>query len=273
MSSARKIYPIQTAFSITFPEVTHIVSSIDSTPNALRTETVPPDKYPVKRGLLGNVVYKFGILITLIFLRFEQEGKENIPKTIPYVIAANHQSYVDGMLLAHFLPRKHFRTFCCLAASDLETSHGLLGRLIMRVGQGIAVDRYGSAVRGLIMAKKEVENGHIMLVHPEGTRSHDGKVAELKDGAAYMSIKANVPLLPVYIEGAYDVFSRHMKRPHTWDHTAHRRKKIVVHYGKPYLPSNYGKDAHKLTTDITEWMLQMEKNANRTAPGSTSNLT
>jgi len=232
-----------------------------------------PDKYPVKRGFIGYAANDFGRLATLLFLRFSAEGKENIPKKAPYVIAANHQTYVDGMWLGHFLPRKHFKLFCCLAGSDLETDHGLLGRIIMKVGRGIAVDRYGSPVRGLIKAKKEVENGHVMLVHPEGTRTHDGKVAELKDGAAYMSIKANVPLLPVYIEGGYDVFSRHMKKPQPWDHTAHRRKKVVVHYGKPFDPADFGKDAHKMTTAISAWMLQMEKNANKTADGTTSNRT
>ena len=251
----------------------HSVSPAEEVPKHKPAEAHDADKYPVKRGFLGNVVYEAGVLATFIFLRFSSEGKENIPTTIPYVIASNHQTYVDGMWLAHFLPRKHFRTFCCLAASDLETSHGLIGRLIMRVGQGIAVDRYGSPVRGLIKAKKEVENGHIMLVHPEGTRSHDGKLAELKDGAAYMAIKANVPLLPVYIEGGYAVFSRHMKKPMTWDHTAHRRKKVVVHYGKPFIPADYGKDAHQLTAAITQWMLQMEKKANLTAAGTASNRT
>lgn len=241
--------------------------------NPKHTESPAPDKYPVKRGFIGNAAYDVGMLATLIFLRFSAEGKENIPTTIPYVIASNHQTYVDGMWLAYFLPRKHFKTFCCLAASDLETDHGLMGRLIMRVGQGIAVDRYGSPVRGLIKAKKEVENGHVMLVHPEGTRSHDGKVAELKDGAAYMALKANVPLLPVYIEGGYSVFSRHMKKPQPWDHKEHRRKKVVVHYGKPFFPADYGKDAHQLTEAITQWMLQMEKKANETAAGITSNRT
>jgi len=249
-------------FFITFTEDIHIVSPAEDNIKPKHTESPAPDKYPVKRGFIGNAAYDVGMLATLIFLRFSAEGKENIPKTIPYVIAANHQTYVDGMWLAYFLPRKHFKTFCCLAASDLETDHGLMGRLIMRVGQGIAVDRYGSPVRGLIKAKKEVENGHVMLVHPEGTRSHDGKVAELKDGAAYMALKANVPLLPVYIEGGYAVFSRHMKKPQPWDHAAHRRKKVVVHYGKPFLPADYGKDAHQLTQAITQWMLQMEKKAN-----------
>ena len=220
------------------------------------------DKYPVKRGFIGYFFFYVGTLATRITLRFSATGKENIPAKIPYVIAANHATYVDGLWIAHYLSRKHFRVMCCLAASDLETDHGRLGRLIMRVGRGIAVDRYGNPVRGLIKAKKEIENGHIMLVHPEGTRTHDGKVAELKDGAAYMAVKANVPLLPVYIEGGFKAYSRHMKKPQTWDHTAHRRKKIVVHFGKPMLPEDYGKDAHQMTAALTEWMLQMEKNAN-----------
>lgn len=238
------------------------MNSTSDTSKKANTEAAVKDKYPTKRGFTGYCAYYVGLAATLLFLRFSAEGTENIPKKSPYVIASNHQTYVDGLWIAHYLSRKHFRVMCCLAASDLETDHGRLGRLIMRVGRGIAVDRYGNPVRGLIKAKKEIENGHIMLVHPEGTRTHDGKVAELKDGAAYMAVKANVPLLPVYIEGGFEAYSRHMKKPQPWDHTAHRRKKVVVHFGKPMLPENYGKDAHQLTAALTEWMLQMEKKAN-----------
>jgi len=225
-------------------------------------ETPQTDTYPLERGFLGNVVYELAVIASLAALRFTSEGKENIPEKAPYVIAANHQTFVDGMWIAHFLPRKHFDSMCCLAGADLGTSYGIFGKLIMRVGQAIAVERYGNPVRGLIKAKKEVENGRVLLVHPEGTRTHDGKIAEFKDGAAYLAVKANAPILPVYIEGGYQAFSRHMKRPHTWDHTAHRRKKVVIHYGKPLYPEEFGKDAHKLTAALTEWMLQMEKNAN-----------
>lgn len=233
----------------------------------------PVDKYPVKRGFTGNFFFWVGVAGSYLLVRFGATGKKNIPREMPYVICANHQTYVDGMWVARFLPHKHFKEMCCLAGSDLETDYGLLGRLIMRVGRGIAVDRYGSPVRGLIKAKKEIEKGHIMLVHPEGTRTHDGKVAELKDGASYMAVKAGVPILPVYIEGGYEVFSRHMKRPQTWDHKAHRRKKVTIHYGKPLYPADYDKDPHKMTEAVQEWMLQMEKNANGTAPGITSNRT
>ena len=135
-------------------------------------------------------------------------GKENFPKNNPYVVASNHQSYVDGVLIIDYLPKGHFKWMCCLAGADLETNHGKLGRLIMRVGRGIAVDRYGNPVRGLIKAKKEVELGNICFVFPEGTRTATGKLGELKDGACYLAIKAGTPLVPVYIAGAYQVWSR-----------------------------------------------------------------
>ena len=153
------------------------------------------EKYPTKRGFWDVVAKNGFLLLTHIFCDMKCIGKENFPANNPYVVASNHQSYPDGVLIIDYLPKGHFKWMCCLAASDLETQHGKLGRLIMRVGRGIAVDRYGNPVRGLIKAKKEVEQGNICFVFPEGTRTHTGKLAELKDGASYLAIKANVPLV------------------------------------------------------------------------------
>ena len=127
------------------------------------------EKYPTKRGF-WDVVAKNGFLfLTHLLCDMKCIGRENFPKNNPYVVASNHQSYPDGVLIIDYLPKGHFKWMCCLAASDLETNHGKLGRLIMRVGRGIAVDRYGNPVRGLIKAKKEVDEGNILFVFPEGS--------------------------------------------------------------------------------------------------------
>ena len=139
------------------------------------------EKYPTKRGFWDKVAKDGFLLLTHILCDMKCIGKENFPKNNPYVVASNHQSYPDGVLIIDYLPKGHFKWMCCLAASDLETNHGKLGRLIMRVGRGIAVDRYGNPVRGLIKAKKEIEKGNICFVFPEGTRSHTGKLAEMKE--------------------------------------------------------------------------------------------
>lgn len=211
------------------------------------------EKYPIKRGLVGNLAFYGAILITHLTVRMHAEGLENIPEKIPYVIAANHETYVDGMLIGSYLPRRHFKKMSCIAAKDLEDSHGWLGRLIVKVGRAIAVDRFGSPVRGLIMAKKKVDEGNIMLVHPEGTRSVDGRLAEMKDGAAYIAKKSKVPLVPVFIDGGYEVFNRHMKRPHGRDPITGKRREIILTFGKPFYPANFS-CAREMTAALTGWM-------------------
>ena len=216
------------------------------------------EKYPTKRGF-WDVVAKNGFLfLTHLLCDMKCIGRENFPKNNPFVVASNHQSYPDGVLIIDYLPKGHFKYMCCLAASDLETNHGKLGRLIMRVGRGIAVDRYGNPVRGLIKAKKEVEKGNICFVFPEGTRSHTGKLAEMKDGAAYLAIKAGVPMVPVYIAGAYQIWPRTQKWPHPWK-APFKRRKLIIYIGEPIYGKDYDNDAHKVTDAFSKWMHDMEK--------------
>lgn len=206
-------------------------------------------------GLLGNFV---GMLLTRLFIRLRAVGLENIPTKTPYVIAANHETYVDGMWIGAYLPNGHFRLMSCIAAKDLESSHGALGRLIVRVGRGIPIDRFGNPVRGLIIAKKKVDEGNIMLIHAEGTRSVDGRLAEMQKGAAYIAIKSHVPMVPVFIDGGYEVFSRHMKNPHPFDDQGHKRT-VILHFGKPLNPDEYP-DAKSMTDALTSWMEEQYRN-------------
>ncbi len=194
--------------------------------------------------------------LSRLLLRIVVEGRENIPVDPPYVLAANHETYIDGMWIAAYLPKGHFRHFCSLAASDLKTRHGWLGKLILQVGRGIQVDRFGNPIRGLILAKKEVEKGGILLVHPEGTRSEDGRLGEFKDGAAYVAFKARVPLIPVFLDGGYEIFSRHMKNPAPFRPGTLRRKTLIITFGKPILPSTH-RDAHEMTDALVGWMDRM----------------
>lgn len=215
------------------------------------------NKYPTHRGFWDVVAAKVCLLLTHICVDMKCIGAENFPKDNPYVVASNHQCYIDGVLIIDYLPKGHFKWMCCLAASDLETSHGWLGRLIMRVGRGIAVDRYGNPVRGLIKAKKEVDKGNILFVFPEGTRSATGKLGELKDGAAYIAAKADVPMIPVYISGAYDFWPRQSKRPKPFKGFL-KRKKIRIYVGEPIYGKDYDNDAHKMTDALSAWMHDME---------------
>ncbi|MCQ2515750.1 MAG: 1-acyl-sn-glycerol-3-phosphate acyltransferase [Saccharofermentans sp.] len=216
------------------------------------------DIYPKKRGFIGNFAARFFFLLCDITVDMKPIGRENFPLQDKYVVAVNHQSFSDGMLVAKYLPKGYFKYMCALVGADLETDYGWLGRLIVRVGRGIPVDRHGNPIRGLIKAKKEVEKGNICFVFPEGTRCHDGKLGEMKDGAAYIAIKAGVPLVPVYLAGAYDVWPRGQKWPHPYKGFLKRRK-IRVYIGEPLDGKDYDNDAHKLTDAMSEWMHLQEK--------------
>lgn len=209
--------------------------------------------YPLDRGVRGRVGYAIGMMASRIFIRLRAEGIENIPVKPPYVISPNHVTYVDGMWAAAYLPKGHFDLMCSMVAKELEDSHGWLGRLIVKVGRGIAADRFGNPVRALILAKKQLDKGEILLLHPEGTRSPDGKLGVLKDGAAYLAIKAGCPILPVYISGGYAVFNRHMKYPKTFDWKHFKRKTVTLYYGKPLMPADYP-NATAMTEALTKWM-------------------
>lgn len=211
------------------------------------------DQLPIRRGLIGYGANAIAMTATRLLIRLSAEGRDNIPTQVPYVIASNHETYVDGMWIGAYLPRGHFRHLSCIAGSDLEFQHGWLGRVILRVGRAIPIDRFGNPVRGLIIAKKKVDEGNILLVHPEGTRTSDGHLGELKDGAAYIAIKSKVPLVPVFIDGGYEVFSRHMKRPQPRDPQTGRKQRVVIRFGPPLRPQDF-RDAHEMTAALQDWM-------------------
>jgi 1-acyl-sn-glycerol-3-phosphate acyltransferase len=207
----------------------------------------------LRRGLTGHLFYHIGMGVTRLIIRLRAEGLENIPRRVPYVIAANHETYVDGLWISSFLPKAHFRRLSCIAAKEFENRHGILGRIIIRVGRAIPIDRFGNPIRGLIIARKAVEAGNIMLVHPEGTRSPDGKLGEMKDGAAFIAMKSRVPLLPVFLDGGYEVFNRHMRVPQGWNPITRKKREVVLTFGSPMDPADFS-STREMTHALSDWM-------------------
>ena len=115
------------------------------------------------------------------------------------------------------------------------------------------IDRFGNPVRGLIAAKKAVDDGNIMLVHPEGTRSVDGHLGEMQDGASFISMKSHVPMLPVFLDGAYEVFNRYMKAPEGRNPITRLRREVILTFGKPFNPADFS-NAREMTAALTAWM-------------------
>ncbi|MDI9497350.1 MAG: lysophospholipid acyltransferase family protein [Bacillota bacterium] len=217
---------------------------------------------PVHRGISGCLLNSFGMWLTRHLVRLEGRGLENLPASAPYILAPNHETFVDGMWVASFLPREQFKLFCSLAGSDLLTDYGLFGRIIMRVGRGVPIDRHGSPLSGLQLARAQLEAGEILMIHPEGTRSHDGRLGRIQEGAAFIAKRCRVPIIPVFIDGGYEIFGRHSTWPTPRDENGEKRR-LILTFGKPLDPADF-RSARDMTAALAAWM--NEKFAQKEVP-------
>jgi 1-acyl-sn-glycerol-3-phosphate acyltransferase len=136
-----------------------------------------------------------------LFHRFQIEGLENVPSDGAFLLASNHLSFIDPPALGCRLPRNlHY-----FARDSLFK--GLLGMFIRSLNS-IPVNRAQLDLATLRRVLKVLKEGHPLLVFPEGTRSEDGRLGEGKKGVGMLAAKAQVPVLPARIFGAYEIMGK-----------------------------------------------------------------
>ncbi len=234
----------------------------DTAVSRRRRATAETPVRPVRRGISGYFLNSFGMWLTRRLVCLEGRGVENLPVSAPYILAPNHETFVDGMWVASFLPREQFRRFCSLAGSDLLTDYGLFGRIIMRVGRGVPIDRHGSPLGGLQLARAQLEAGEILMIHPEGTRSRNGRLGRIQEGAAFIAKRCRVPIIPVFIDGGYEIFGRHSTWPTPRDENG-RKRRLILTFGEALDPADY-RSVRDMTTALAVWM--EEKFATKEVP-------
>src|SRR5690606_1926735 len=94
-----------------------------------------------------------------------------------------------------------------------EVYNNFVGRLLSAIHRVIPVDRAGDVLQALQAGAQVLRNGNILYLHPEGTRSANGRIQTLKNGVAILACELRVPVVPVYIKGTYDVYPRGHKLP------------------------------------------------------------
>lgn len=146
-------------------------------------------------------------LIAVIFFRFRWRGEEYFPAQGGALICANHQSYFDPVLVGIcFSNRLNF-----LARRTLFTS--VFFGAIIRYLDAIPIDRDGMSLGGIKETLKRLKRGEMVVVFPEGTRTPDGKVQQLKPGFVALARRGKAPILPAAVDGAYDAWPRTRKFP------------------------------------------------------------
>lgn len=148
-------------------------------------------------------------------------GRENLPARAA-VYASNHLSYYDTPVLFAKLPFQ-FRIMAKLALWKAP----FIGWYLNRSGQ-VPIDANSgrSAIAGLLRGVKTLQQGLPLVLFPEGGRSETGTMQKFQSGAAFMAIKAQVPLVPLALVGTYELLPIHVY------HLTPRPLKIIV--GEPF---------------------------------------
>jgi 1-acyl-sn-glycerol-3-phosphate acyltransferase len=151
------------------------------------------------------------MLLAVSGVRVTVEGLEKIDPEASYVFVSNHLSYMDTPVVLAFVPAQ----FRFLAKAGLFKVP-FIGSHLKRAGH-IPVPREDprAALKTLAEAARTVQEKKIsLLVFPEGGRSATGRLKPFKEGAAYLGIKAGVPLVPICMKGTYEILplgSGHVK--------------------------------------------------------------
>lgn len=154
-----------------------------------------------------------------VYFRLRVEGAIHVPADGPCIIAANHASYLDPIVLWMACPR-HVRYIV-----DREQYQRPLVHWVAVRAEAIPVENNPRDLGSLRRALLALKQGAMLGIFPEGGRSDDGSQKTGKPGAVLLALRAGVPLLPAGIVGAFAAYSRHHRLP--------RPKPVLVRFGEP----------------------------------------
>jgi len=148
---------------------------------------------------VGGVMF----FVRCVGVRVHVKGLEHIPPGT-CIFAANHTSSADAPAVVWSIPRR----IAILPKRSLF-EYPIVGQAF-RLAHFIPVDRSNrdSAIVSMEKAAEAIRAGQSFLIYPEGTRSSDGRLQELKKGTAVMAIKAGVPIVPIACSGAHRVMEK-----------------------------------------------------------------
>lgn len=151
-------------------------------------------------------------------------GLRNIPLEGPAIVAINHQSWIDPPFISGTIGIERRRVTSFFVAANYLSNP--LVRLVHEQSASIPVERGSGNLEVVRLAKEVLEDGRMLGIFPEGTRSEDGKIGDGKQGLGLIALETGVPVIPTAITGAYEAWPKGQKIPKTGG-------KIVLRFGTP----------------------------------------
>lgn len=177
-----------------------------------------------RSAALGRVVRPTIGRLALTVFRTRFLGAENVPEG-GAVLAGNHVSYLDPILLWSGSPRP------VRFMAKKELFSGWMGFLLERFW-AFPVDREGADRAAIQRATEELRAGDLVGIFPEGTRREGDEPGEVHGGAAFVAMRAGVPVVPVAFVGTDTAWPRGVRLP--------RPARVTIKYGAPVHPDAFG---------------------------------
>ena len=149
-----------------------------------------------------SVVHAVVAPVSKLIWRPTVTGLDNVPMSGPVILASNHLSFADSLVIPIVAPRK----VAFLAKSDYFTGTGVKGALMRGWFEGLGMlpvdrDDRKAALASLDVALEVLGRGEAFGIYPEGTRSRDGRLYRGRTGVAHLALTAGVPVVPVGLRG------------------------------------------------------------------------
>ena len=181
------------------------------------------------RGVWYRFLRVIGQILSRVFYRLRVEGVELVPSEGGVLYAANHQSFYDPVLIGvasrrpvYFTPRK-------------TLTQSRVYRLLTSWVPLVPVERGKAEVESVRRMIDLLRDGAALAVFPEQTRTSDGTLGRITPGFQVLAQRSGVPVVPVAIQGAYEVWPRRRRFPRIFG-------RIRVRFGEPIAPAGLGKD-------------------------------
>jgi 1-acyl-sn-glycerol-3-phosphate acyltransferase len=164
-----------------------------------------------------QVVARIG---TTLLFDLKVYGRHNVPRHGGVLLLANHQSYLDPVLLGVQLDRP----ISYMAKSELFEGSGFFAWLIRSL-HAFPVKLGRGDVGAIKESINRLHEGYVLNIYPEGSRTLDGEIGPIQSGVALVVRRADVPIVPVVIDGSFQAWKKgsRMFRSHP----------IRVMYGPP----------------------------------------
>ncbi|MCG2661667.1 MAG: (d)CMP kinase [Kiritimatiellae bacterium] len=191
---------------------------------------VPKHRLPkaVERDGFKPFVYHISRVFFLCYLwvfhRYATHGRKHVPREGGCILVSNHASFLDPIAVCCNIWNRHIYF---LARDTLSKQSRFMKWWAISVGT-LPINRTKGDIRALKEAINLVRQGNMLCLFLEGTRTSNGRLQPVKAGIGFLIEKAGVPVVPAYVSGTFEAFSRDAR----WV----KPRKIVVYFGKPVTP-------------------------------------